>query len=133
MRKEAVNLFQTRINPRDLIILAVTLSVAILLLILPPLLRQDGATLSVSTPSGTQSYPLSENRTLNLSVGEYTLTVEILGGRARVLESSCPDGVCRLSGWIGQSGESVICAPAGVRLLVEGGKGGSSDVDFIAG
>ena len=126
-------MFQTRLNPRDLVILAIILALALLLLFLPPLLRQEGAILAVTTPSGTQSYPLSENRIIPISVGEDTLTVEILNGRARVQESACPDGVCRAVGWIERDGESIVCAPLGIRLLVESEKGGSADVDFIAG
>ena len=125
-------MFQTRFNPRDLLILCIVLALALLLLLLP-LLRQEGAILSVTTPSGTQSYPLSENRTLTLTVEDHILTVEILDGRVRVLESSCSDGICRAVGWIDRNGESIVCAPAGVRLLIEGGKGGDSDVDFVAG
>ena len=56
--------------------------------------------------------------------------IKIVDGKAFVRESSCPDGVCISSGAISKTGETIICAPAGVSLTVKGGDG---NVDFVAG
>ena len=124
-------MFRTRIGAADgLVLLAVALLAALLFAL--PWLREDGASLIVSTPDGSEVYPLAEDRLIPLSAGGVSLTVEIAGGRARVKQSDCPDGVCVASGWIERTGHSAICAPAGVRLLIAGEKGGNG-VDFVAG
>ena len=125
-------MFRTRIGAADgLVLLAVALLAALLFAL--PWLREDGASLIVSTPDGSEVYPLAEDRLILLSAGGVSLTVEIAGGRARVKQSDCPDGVCVASGWIERTGQSVICAPAGVRLLIAGEEKGGNGVDFVAG
>lgn len=125
-------MFRTRIGAADgLVLLAVALLAALLFAL--PWLREDGASLIVSTPDGSEVYPLAEDRLIPLSAGGVSLTVEIAGGRARVKQSDCPDGVCVASGWIERAGQSVICAPAGVRLLIAGEEKGGNGVDFVAG
>ena len=126
-------MFRTRVCAADGILVFVVVALAGLLLALPFLQSRSGASLIVSTANGSESYPLSENRRIAVSSGGISLTVEILDGRARVSESNCPDGVCMASGWIGRPGQSVVCAPAGVRLLIAGGEKGGSEVDFVAG
>ena len=86
-------MFRTRIGAADgLVLLAVALLAALLFAL--PWLREDGASLIVSTPDGSEVYPLAEDRLILLSAGGVSLTVEIAGGRARVKQSDCPDGVC---------------------------------------
>lgn len=126
-------MFRSRFSLFDGILLSSVLCLALLLLLLPLLWQTHGTELLLSTPTSTQSLSLSKDQTLTVTSLDCTLTVEILDGRARVLESSCPDGVCVASGWISKDGDCVICAPAGVRLLVADQKGGANDVDFVAG
>ena len=125
-------MFRTRIGAADgLVLLTVALLAALLFAL--PWLREDGASLIVSTPDGSEVYPLAEDRLIPLSANGVSLTVEIAGSRARVKQSNCPDGVCVASGWIERPGQSVVCAPAGVRLLIAGEEKGGSEVDFVAG
>lgn len=126
-------MFRSRFTLFDGILLSAVLCLALLLLLLPLLWQTHGTELLLSTPESTQSFPLSKNQTVTVTSLDYTLTIEILDGQARVTESSCPDGVCVASGWISKNGDCVICAPAGVRLLITDQKGGANDVDFIAG
>lgn len=126
-------MFRSRFSLADGILLSCVLCLALLLLLIPFLTQKSGTELILTTPTSSQSLSLSKDQTLSLSSLGHSLTVEIQNGRARVLESSCPDGVCMASGWIEHSGDSVICAPAGVRLLITTEKGGSDNVDFVAG
>ena len=89
--------------------------------------------LVIRTSSEVLSYPLSVDRTVSLSSDGYTLTVEIRDGRARVSDSDCPDKICQRTGWISRKGETVICAPAAVRLTVTDPKGGVGDADSVIG
>lgn len=126
-------MFRTRVCTADgILILAVVVLTGCLLAL--PFLRHDtGTNLLISTSDGDMVYPLSENRSISITSGGISLTVEILDGRARVLRSDCPDGICVASGWIERPGQSVVCAPAGVRLLISGDEKGGDDIDFVAG
>jgi hypothetical protein len=123
-------MFSHRISYRDWIAFAAVLLLAALLAILPLLTARTGALLVVTTPEGEMLYPLSQNDCFEIVSQGITLSVVIEDGAAYVKESTCPDGVCRSTRSISKSGETVLCAPAGVTLTVRGGDG---DVDFVAG
>ena len=122
---------QTKFKKADIAIIALALCAALLLFLLPMLHTGDTASaLIVSFSDGReQTYALGTDTALTLVGNGYTLTVEITGGRVRVSESSCPDGICR-SHAIENAGETLVCAPAGIALTVSG-QGG--DVDAIVG
>ena len=123
-------MFSTRVTVRDAIAVAVVLFAALFFFLAPWQSREDGTTLVIAAPDGTTEYTLSENREITISSQGVSLTVVIENGAVYVRESNCPDGICRTGGRISKSGETILCAPAGVRLSV---KGGDSDVDFVAG
>lgn len=122
-------MFQKRFTRMDAVIFSLLLCVTLLGFLLP-LLRNTADVLLIVTPDGEQSFSLTTDQTITLSGNQITLTVEISNGKARVCQSNCPDGICRSSGWIAKDGQSILCAPAGIRLTV---KGGGNSVDFIAG
>lgn len=123
-------MFRTKVTFFDILAVLCVLLCAVLLLWSPWQSREDGAFLVVTTPDSDERYPLSENRELTLEVGEHVLQIVIRDGEAFVAQSSCADGICVSSGRISRVGQTVICAPAGVRLLI---KGGDTDVDHVAG
>ncbi len=59
--------------------------------------------------------------------GLYTNKIAVRDGKAAVIESDCPGGDCMHSGWISESGRSIICLPNRVEVRIEG----ESDVDFV--
>ncbi len=122
---------QTHLRRGDIAIIALVLCAALLLVLLPLLRSTDGsAVLTVSFSDGSeQTYPLADDRTLTLTGNGHTLTVTIEEGAVRVIESTCPDGICRM-GAISRHGEMLVCAPAGIALTVRS-QGG--DVDAILG
>ena len=124
-------MFRVRFSFADAIVMLICLSLILLLLLLP-LLRTSGDRLTVTTPETSYSYSLSENQTFTVVGNGIALTIQIENGEARVLHSSCPDGLCQTGG-ISKSGQSILCAPAGVRLLITSREGGNADVDFVAG
>ena len=129
-------MFRTRFSFADvLVMLSVLLIVSLLLF---GSFRSSGndssdLRLVIRTQSEVLSYPLSSDRTIPVASGGYTLTVEIRDGRARVSDSDCPDKICQRTGWISRKGETVICAPAAVRLTVTDPKGGADDADSVIG
>ena len=59
--------------------------------------------------------------------GLYTNKIAVRDGKAAVIESDCPGGDCMHSGWISESGRSIVCLPNRVVVRIEG----ESDVDFV--
>ncbi len=123
-------MFHTKITFFDILAVLLVLCLALILLWAPWQIREDGAFLVVTTSEGTVQYPLSVDREFTVSTEDHALLVVIENGEAYVRESNCADGICVASGRISHSGNTVICAPAGVRLLI---KGGDADVDHVAG
>lgn len=123
-------MFRTKFGLGDVIAAVAVLLVAVLLLWHPWQRSDAGKTVVIVTPDETFEYALSENRKIQIESRGVHLYIEIADGKAFVYESDCPDGVCVASAAISNTGETILCAPAGVSLVVKGGDG---DVDFVAG
>ena len=54
--------------------------------------------------------------------------IEILGGKVRMTYADCPDELCIRQGWIEYDGQSIICLPNKITVMVSGG---DSLVDFV--
>ena len=62
-------------------------------------------------------YPLDQEFSLVItSPSGGTNTLEISGGKARVINASCPDHICEKTGWVLDTGEVIVCMPN--RLIV---------------
>jgi hypothetical protein len=59
--------------------------------------------------------------------GDYENVVTIKDGKAAITKSDCPGTDCVHSGWIHESGRSIVCLPNRVELRIEG----ASEVDFV--
>ena len=123
-------MFRTKLSFGDAIAAVAVLLIAALLIWHPWQGSQAGETVVIVTPEETFEYALSENHTLEIESRGVHLYIEITDGKAFVRESDCLDGVCIASASISKTGETIICAPAGVSITVKGGDG---DVDFVAG
>ena len=62
-----------------------------------------------------------------LAEGEYTNKIVVKDGKAAITESDCPGTDCVHSGWIHESGRSIVCLPNRVELRIEG----AAEVDFV--
>jgi len=123
-------MFRTKFGLGDVIAAVAVLFVAVLLLWHPWQKKDVGETLVVVTPDETMEYSLSKDTAIHIESRGVHLCIEISDGKAYVSKSDCPDGVCVASASISRTGETILCAPAGVSLVVKGGDG---DVDFVAG
>ena len=54
--------------------------------------------------------------------------IEIKDGRVRMLEASCPNHLCIRQGWIRFEGQSIVCLPNKVTVIVRGTDDG---FDFV--
>ena len=118
----------------DVVVILAVLALAIAVALGMALLAigsESGSRLEVHTPSGIDYYSLSEDASFDVDSNGHILRVSISDGEARVDASDCPDGLCRRMGAISRAGESIVCVPARVKLVVSGESGGGDDA--IAG
>ena len=123
-------MFRTKPSFGDLLAALAVLLVAVLLLWHPWRTRDAGKTVVIVTPDQTFEYALSEDTAFQIESRGITLFVTIMNGEVDVYKSDCSDGVCVNSAPISRTGETIVCAPAGVSITVKGGDG---DVDHVAG
>ena len=45
---------------------------------------------------------------------------EVKNGKIRLINASCPDKICEKTGYIGSSGQSIICVPNKITVSVVG-------------
>lgn len=82
----------------------------------------------VETADGRRTaLPLDRDATLAVAGRRGTTMVEVRAGRARVLDSDCPQKLCVRAGWLARAGEASACVPNGVSLTLVG-----ADPDFDA-
>lgn len=47
-------------------------------------------------------------------------TVEVEGGKIRILEANCPNQICVKQGWIQNPGASIVCLPGEIIIHIDG-------------
>ena len=55
---------------------------------------------------------------------------EVKNGKIRLTKASCPDKICEKTGYIGSSGQSIICIPNKITVAVVGS---DESVDVMVG
>ena len=93
--------------------------------------RGAGTTCTVTYGSASETFPLSEDRTIPVLSNGHALTVVIEDGAVSVAASDCPDQVCVNSGSVSKAGQAVVCVPAQVTVRIGGSP--ASDADAVAG
>jgi hypothetical protein len=63
---------------------------------------------------------LARDARLELRGRRGPFTIEVRGGRARFLDSDCPQKLCVRAGWLSRAGESSACVPNGASLTLIG-------------
>ena len=75
-------------------------------------------------------YPLSEDRTAIISYGENEYNLLMISGKAAfVSDADCPDRLCVRQKAISRKGESIICLPHKLVILIDSEE--ESEVDAI--
>jgi hypothetical protein len=52
--------------------------------------------------------------------------IRVENGRIKIIDADCPDKLCVKTGWITESGQSVICLPHKLIIKIQGG---SKEID----
>ena len=107
----------------DLIFIGALLVVLILVGLAFFLLREDGDRVVV-TVNGEEYgvYALSEDTVVDIRTGEHEEELNrwvIRSGEAFVERATCPDGICAAHQPISRDGESIVCLPHRVIVMVE--------------
>lgn len=56
--------------------------------------------------------------------------LEVKNGRIRICNADCPDKLCEKTGFIGASGQSIICVPRKITISISGE---NTDFDAVIG
>ena len=121
-----------RKHKKDIILIVVLILAVSVAGILYYLCRGEGDTVAVTVngkPYGT--YSLAEDRTVEIRTGEDGNEINLLvieNGKARVVEASCPDGICAAHKPISRDGESIVCLPHRVVVTVRVSESDEPDV-----
>ncbi len=112
---------RTRLTVGDIILMSATLFIAALLFILP--FFTDGARTAqivLAETGEVRSVSLGQDADYQISSRGVSLTVTVSGGEIFVSHSDCRDGICKSTPPISRAGQSIVCAPAGVVLRIDG-------------
>ena len=77
--------------------------------------RYKGCSLYVTRED---AIPLEEDETYSVDTGYYTVHIEVKDGRARFIESPCPDHICEGFGWLSAEDQTATCLPARAVLTI---------------
>ena len=61
---------------------------------------------------------LDKNATYDVDTGYYTVHIEVQDGRARFVDSPCPDHICESFGWLSAEDQTATCLPARAVLTI---------------
>ena len=118
-----------RRRKNDILLIAALLIAALLAWGVLRLTRAKGGEAVVTVDGAVVAVlPLSEDAALTVGEGQgFRNVVEVSRGRVRVTDADCPDRLCVRQGWIGYSGESIVCLPHKLTATVRGGADGGLD------
>lgn len=105
---------------RDLWVVAAVLLVGAAALFFS-LMRRPGAVALVtvgSDPTPAMTISLQDEGLYHIE-GALPVTLEVVDGAIRFVDSVCPDHDCEGFGWLRREGDWALCIPAGVRVWVE--------------
>jgi hypothetical protein len=119
--------------PGDVIIVLAVLAISVFLIVQGVAGAGADSRLEVSISANGKEVmvrPLGED-TFELTIPGYAgdSFLEISGGRARMVDSACPDKLCVRTGWISRPGESIVCLPNRVVIEIKSGEDGPDVVN----
>lgn len=66
----------------------------------------------------TMDLSLDKDATYDVDTGYYTVHIEVQDGRARFVDSPCPDHICESFGWLSAEDQTATCLPARAVLTI---------------
>ncbi len=114
-----------------LFIILIIFGLAVSALFLPVTGYESGDTVRISVDGKHYaSYPLSEDREIEIKNGDRSNTVKIENGTVRMLHSDCKNQLCVKTGAVSRLRSNIVCLPNRVVIEIANENGG--DVDVIS-
>ncbi len=116
------------------LILTVMAAAALSFFLLPKAIGATKGERSVIIQSGSrpiQSFPINQDRVINMDGQDGFCVVEVEAGRVRVKKSDCPKKLCQSQGWIDDIGELIVCLPHQTVINVSSKNTEASEVDAV--
>ena len=82
--------------------------------------RSGGGQRTAVISCGDVRHELSLDRDGLFRFDDIDADFEVKNGKIRLTEASCPDKICEKTGYIGSSGQSIICVPNKITVAVVG-------------
>ncbi len=115
----------------DILLMAFVFLLALFLFALPFLAKEGRTAQIVLAETGEiRPVPLDTDGSYEVTARNIHLTVQVKNGAVFVSESDCRDGICRSTPKISRTGQSIVCAPAGVVIRITGE---GADIDAVSG
>lgn len=124
---------QEKKRPRraDILFIAGLLLVSVALVLLLTLTRREGAFAEVEIDGESVArYALATDGEYTLNGGTNVLVIE--GGEAYLTYADCPDLVCVKTGRIRYVGESIVCLPNRLSVVIRGEDADGGGVDLVS-
>ena len=113
----------------DLVFIALLLVLALVAGLALLVFKGEGDTVTVTVDGQVWGeYPLERDLTVEIAVGDNLNLLVIEDGKAYVKYASCPDGICSSHRPVWRDGESIICLPNKVVVLVTSKNEESPDI-----
>ena len=104
----------------DIILVSVVIGVILLAILGILIFRAEGNTVKVTVDGKTfGEYSLNVDRTVEIKSEFGSNLLVIKDGKAYVEQASCPDGICSSHRPIHYDGQSIICLPNKVVVLID--------------
>lgn len=109
-------------NKKDVTLVVIILVAAIAFMIPGAFFKDSGKALIYVGGRLYGVYDLSSDTSIHLDNGHGTVNdIEISGGEAYMKDATCPGRQCVRSGHIRYSNQSIVCAPAGIMIIIRSG------------
>lgn len=115
----------------DILVMVLIAVIAILFFLISYFTGQlsDGKVIIIQDGMRIGSYSLKEDRTISVSGEEGYNLILINNGNVKVSDADCPDKLCIKQQTIERNGESIICLPHKLVVLIESEE--ESDLDAV--
>ena len=106
----------------DIVLILAVLAIGAAILLLTHNNREQGAYVVVMVQNKEIArYSMTNNGVYDIYDNNgNTNKIEISDGRVRMLEADCPNHLCMHQGWIRFEGQSIVCLPNKVTVIVRG-------------
>lgn len=107
----------------DILIFAVSVSLTVFFFLMQARQKNAERSVFIQARGGEWVYPLYTDTTIHVEGPLGITTVSISDGKARIIDSPCPNKTCVSMGEISHGNEWVACLPNAVFVHIEGREG----------